>query len=545
MKKTLKIGLIVLILLFGISKFLEWILESRFENLINAEPDRSYNITYEDFNLNTFFNGITLDKVNITPLNKTKGTIINGTVDYAELTGFEWTKYLFDKSLKIDGLSFISPEFYINIVEDTLSKKKKKNGSSFQNLFNDILSRADLNQFEINDGAIVIKEEDSIIIGRVHRINILATDIETNSKQNTHIIPFKLGNVEVDIDSMFYQINPYTTAKLGTLKYSIANERIDLKNLSLQYDKDWIAISKQRGIQDDVMEFSLKSISITDINFNSNFWSDLDIEAHKMEIDSLTLSMKRNKNLKRPKDVEKQLFSGLINKIPNRIDLDSINIVNSTIIYGELSVNKEHTGVIEINDINGSITNLTTFAERKKEFGEFNASFTARLNDAANMTIDFQIPYDEDTFQLHTTLVDLDMKALSPSLKPLLGVEITDGNLRRLDYRMNASHYQSNNTLIMDYDNLQLLVYEEYDDGTLHKKGFMSSIANAAIRQQNLPEDKKYFTASYTTKRNIYRSPFQHIVAGALDGVQYIVPTRGVQSLFHKKGRIRKKRNKN
>ena len=85
MKKGLKIGLIILVLFFGTSKLLEWVLESRFESLINSDPERSYNLAYEEFDLHNFFKGITLDKVSITPVNKSTGTIVTGTVDYAEL----------------------------------------------------------------------------------------------------------------------------------------------------------------------------------------------------------------------------------------------------------------------------------------------------------------------------------------------------------------------------------------------------------------------------------------------------------------------------
>jgi len=542
MKKAIKIGLIVLILLFGISKVLEWVLESRFENFINSKPDRNYNITYEDFDLHTFFTGITLNNVNITRLNKTIGTVVNGNVDFAELTGFKWMSYLFSKDLRVDGIEFNSPEFRVSIVEDTLFKVHNKNTRSLQSLFSDILSRANLNKFLIQDGYVVITQGDSLVKGEVNRLNIRASEIETDSLQLSHLIPFKLGSLEVQIESMFYQLNSNTKAKLGNFNYSIADGSLDLKNLSLEHDKNWVEISKERGIQDDVVEFELKSLSLSGVDFSSQFWNNLDVEAKKMEIDSLCLSMKRNKNLKRPKDVKKDMFKGMIDKLIYNVDLDSINITNTTFNYGELGAGKQHTGVITLNAINGSLTQFSTFPERKKKLGEFKANLTARLNNAAEMTINLEVPYDKDRFKIHTTLKDLDMRKLNSSLEPLMGVNINEGRLKNLDFYMNASFYQSQNTLVMDYEDLQLSVYEDYNDGTHHKKGFVTSLANAAIRKENLPGDKKYYTASYTTKRNIYRSPVQHIVAGVLDGVKYIVPVRGLQAIFHMKGKLKKKK---
>ena len=55
MKKTLKRIIIVLAVLFVILKGMEWWLEHNFSSRINSNPDRAYNIDYEDFDLHTGF----------------------------------------------------------------------------------------------------------------------------------------------------------------------------------------------------------------------------------------------------------------------------------------------------------------------------------------------------------------------------------------------------------------------------------------------------------------------------------------------------------
>lgn len=542
MKKVLKLSFIVLVTLFGLSKLTEWYLEYKFNSIINSEPSRAYNVTYESFDLHTFFKGITLDEVKLTPINKKIGTILNGSVNYAELNGFVWYKFLFSKSLSIDELLFVDPVFSINMKTDSIQKTKRH---TLQNLFDDILSRADLNEFQIKNGSIVVKEHDSVFKGQIHSIDLQATEMETDSLILTDIIPFKMGGLEINIDSAFYQLNTYTKANFGRLEYSMAEKELLLKGLALEYDKNWVEISEDRGIQDDVIEFELLKLSISGMNLTSNFWTNLDIDADKMEIDGLTLSLNRNKNLPRPPEVKKPMFKGMVDIIPYNIDLDSINISNTSVVYGELSANKHTAGYITLNDINGNITKFSTFPERKETFGAFDAKFTARINNAADMNIDFSIPYNKDAFKLHTTVGPMDMTAFSESLIPLLGVEINEGRMKHFDYYMDASYYQSQNKLVMDYENLHLTVINEENDGSQHKNGFISSIANAAIRHNNLPNDRGYQTASYTTPRNIYRSPFQHIVAGILDGAKLIIPIKGLQSILKtkkkKKGRNKKR----
>lgn len=544
MKKLIKVLVIVIVFVISLFKLTEWYLESEFEAILNAKTDRSYDISYKEFDLHTFFTGITLSEVSITPLNKTSGTIINGKVDDAELDGFKWLKLLFKKQVEVQALEFNQPKFFINTLNEN---KEEKKASNFQNLFGDILSRIDLMQFRLQDGAVQFYQNDSILKGQIHRININATEIKTDSVQFSQIIPFYLGNLEVRMDSAFYNINAYTKAKMGRFEYSIAEENLRIQNLALQLEKDWVSVSKIRGIQDDVIEFDLKEVSLSNMNYSSNFWTNLDIEAEKMEIDSLRLKINRNKNLTRPPDEAKPLFNEMVENIPFNIDLDSINIANSSILYGELGIGRQETGIITLNAVNGSIIQLTTFEDRKQKLNEFKGSFLAKLNNAGKVQVDLAVPYDRNFFDLHTRIGPMPFNNLNKSLIPLLGVQFNEGKLKRLNFKMKANYYESTNYLEMDYEDLRLSIYEKESAGSEHKKELLTSIANVAIRRDNLPDKSGYITANYKTKRNIYRSPFQYIVAGVLDGTKQIVPVKIVQTFMNNdenKRKIKERRKK-
>lgn len=105
--------IIVLGVLFLVIKSIELWLEHNFEAAINSNPDRAYNITYSDFDLDTFFKGITLDKVSIEPLNITEGSIIIGHVDYATINGLEWIDLLYHKRLDLKEITFKDPKFEV------------------------------------------------------------------------------------------------------------------------------------------------------------------------------------------------------------------------------------------------------------------------------------------------------------------------------------------------------------------------------------------------------------------------------------------------
>ena len=379
MKKTAIWVLVVLGILFILMKGLEWRIESKFEARLNSNPDRAYNITYSDFDLGTFFKGVTLDEVRIEPLNPGNGTIITGQVDYATINGIVWRDLLFGKKLNLDEIAFEQPIFEVILSADTT---KSTSGKGLQIMFGDIISRADLKNFRIQNGSIILRDPDSKDIkGQVKRLNILATEIETDSLKFKHLIPFQVGNLNVDIDSATFKPNDYTDISLGSLHYNLMDKEILLNDISLGYSIDWVEVSKRVGVQNDIIELNVKEIGIHKLEHSSNFYTQLDIEAQKVSIDELNIKLQRNKNISRPPDAVKPMFQGIINSIPMEILIDSIQISNSSVTYGELGANKSESGSLKFQEINGTITEVTNMPKEQINKGQLDATISASLID--------------------------------------------------------------------------------------------------------------------------------------------------------------------
>ncbi|NND80657.1 MAG: DUF748 domain-containing protein [Maribacter sp.] len=539
--KKISIGvLIVLGILFLVIKGFEWKIESNFQDSINSNPDRAYNITYIDLDLDTFFKGVTLDEVRIEPLHPGKGTVITGHVDYATIQGIVWRDFLFDKKLNIREIAFEQPLFEVTLGADTT---KTKGGKGMQDLFGDILLRADLNTFRIQNGSIVLKDSVSQTVkGEIKRIDILATEIETDSLKFKHLIPFEVGNLNIDIDSITFKPDDYTAINLGRFHYNLRDKEFLLNDLSLGYSLDWVEVSKRLGVQNDIVELDVKEIGIHGLEPSSDFYTQLDIEAEKITVDDLNIKLQRNKNLPRPADVAKPMFQGIINAIPMAILIDTIQISNAAITYGELGVEKHETGSIKIHDMNGKITGVTNMPEEQLHIGELEAKINASIAAKTQINIDLKVPYDIETFSIAVAVGAMSMTSLNPTLKPLAGVEMVTGQMNRMQFAMNAGPYRSQNKLVFDYSDLHLKLINEADKGK--KKVLLSAIANGAIRPNNLPGQKKYLTANYSSVRNPYRSPINYIVQGLVQGFTRIVPGTFVQKLINKDSKKRKKKRK-
>ncbi len=103
MKRKVKIILIsILLIVAGFFFIAEWWVEAIFLDIINKNPDRAYDISYEDLDLHAFFKGLTLKAAEITPLHFSDTTTeIQGKVKLIEVNGIVWWELLFAKNANI------------------------------------------------------------------------------------------------------------------------------------------------------------------------------------------------------------------------------------------------------------------------------------------------------------------------------------------------------------------------------------------------------------------------------------------------------------
>ncbi len=543
--RKLFIGIAILIALavaffFG---FAYWV-EANFEATINKSENRAYDIRYADFDLHSFFKGVTLTDVSIVPLQRDSGAVVEGSVSKAELAGLAWTDFLFNRRLHLESIVFEEPRFEVNMYQKRVKKKKHKTG--LQGLFADIISRANLEDFIIDEGTVIIKDGPTgKLKGRTKRISIWAEEIETDSLKLKYIVPFELGNLRVELDSIMYNINEYTQANMGHLSYDLKKGELLLQDLHLGFDRSWVAVSHKMGIQNDIIDFDLKEIAITEMDFYSSILSDLDIEAGRMSIEGLDLRVQRNKNYERPPDEVKPMFKGMIDLVPFTLIIDTIDVINSKVSYSEVPKGKKKPGTIRVEKINGKIVDLNTAQDDREDVETMKSSFTAELNGAAPMKIRLDVPYDNEAFSLDVNMSFENMKRLNSSLLPLVGVEIHTGHIHKLAFSMQATKFTAGNTFIMDYDSLSLTALKEVEGKGTHKRGLVTSLANAAIRTKNVPGNKHYRQAEYLSERNVYRAPFQFIVQSMMEGVLEIVPSKSARALLNsKKKKEEKHKNK-
>lgn len=530
MKKAVRIVLIALALLIILVKGIEWRIESNFESRINRNPERAYDIRYQSLNLHTFFKGVTLNDVSIVPIKIDSGTVVKGTVNYARLNGLKWYDLVFGKRLNINGLIFDQPVFEVTMGTDTV---KHASGKGLQELFEDVLSRARLSEFQIQGGSVLLLEPNRQgKRGSLSNLQLSANEIETDSVMWNHLVPFKLGNFEISIDSVSYDLDEFTHLETGRLSYKKSSNELLMSNIDISLTKDWKTVSKQLGRQIDILEMNLQEMRFEGLKASSSIYSELDIVTNKLLIRGLILKDHRDKNMPRPPDLEKPMFKGMVDAIPVGVLVDTIQIENSAISYIELGEGKTEPGVLTFNNIQGTITNVTTLPEQQKKYDFFRANIDAQLGGVAPVELDLWVPYTYEGFTAKAAIGKMDLSELNQITEAMASIHVQSGTSHRIDFEIKAKKSVSQNKLIFDYEDLKVNVIKERKDHSYKDKTLMSALANSAVRNHNLPDKGKYFVAEYTSDRNIYRGPFNFMWTSFSEGFMYIVPGRGIQSIL-------------
>lgn len=548
MKKLVIIIGSILLFLFASVIFIEKWVQTKFENSLNTNPNRKYDLVYENLSISILNGKIELNKVNITPLSVDSiPTIIEGSVERANLEGIGIIHFLRSKEITIQNLSFINPEF--TLTRTDFQKDQVESTRPFQTLFRDIISRGEIKNFSLTGGkAILYQQNDSLYqqndslqrIGSFDDLEIIASGIETDSVQLDKAIPFKLEELKIGVKNLEYLLSGNQIFGFESYSFDFSKGLMDLEHVRLDLEEEWVEHAKNQPDQKEIMEFDIGSVAVRGLSEASQFGDSLIIIAESITLDSLDFNIGKDKNRPFPPKELKQDFSYLLEALTFPMKVDSLKITNSELTYSEIGSGHTLPGTISLSEINGFILNVSTIEAVERENSLY-VEVSAIFDGSGQLNLEVHENYFEREWEADITLTDMDMTKLNQTVNNLAGISIASGKLNKLHLNMEANAKFSDNHFLMEYEDFKI----EMLNAEHHKKGFLSSLANLAVHKQNKPGDKKYQELTYSTQRDQYKGPINLIWLSAKDGLLATVPSKTALSLIqHSKNDNRGKKHK-
>jgi hypothetical protein len=526
-----KIGLAILIfggLLAGLALGLEVYSERKITQLLNNNPDRKYDILFEDISISLFKQVASLKKIRLVPLDESVATKVSGSLTSIELNGVSFWDLIFSRKLTINRLVLNDPGF--RLIHKEVNSRPEDNSQALQGFFQDVISRGVISNFELRNGtAEFLVQGDSLMpLGNFTDLNISAEGIISDSVIVQNLVPFQLKSIGISLKNLKLNTLDKQVFKFGELNFDSESKTILIQDISLKYN-DWEEFTSEMEYQEDVIEFSLKELTLSYIDAKNNIYGDWQIIAGLAKLDGIVLEDYRDKNKPRPEEPEKPLFEGMVEQIPFPIELDTIRISNAEIVYRELLPGNSMPGSLKFDQVSVEVLNFTS--SDSLQVGEMTFHANALFNGVAKMKLDFQVPYGKESFTLQASVQGFELSGLNEILERMANVRVESGKVREMLLEMEVSRYRSSNTLTFQYEDLKLeLLGEDHS-----KKKLKSAVANLLSSRSNLSTDSNYKKATYVTDRNIYRGPFNLMWESTKEGLLQIVPGDVAQLLNKKK----------
>lgn len=520
--KVVKIsGIILLVLLalawVGTYLGVAWV-NKNLESIINAKPDRKYDFKFNSLDFDLFKRVILISDVQISAIGEQAGVYVEGHVSQVLLNKLDLKKLYLNREVDIKELMFSNPEFVIHMPLENPTNENA--GGALKGLFGDILSRGGIDNFELGQANAEMLM-DGKHIGSLSNLNIVATDLHTDSLKWNYPIPFDYGRITISIDSMDYLIANGKHLKMGKIEFDTRINELKLGDISLKYVDGIRKASTDMKFQVDLIEFELSSLIFSGLEANSNLYSNPDIRARKLQIEGLELEDFRNKNLPRPKEEIKPLFLGMLKKITFPLKLDTLKIINSAIVYGESVPGQNEYWKISFDQLNGEFVNVTTIPEYQAIHKFFGGKINGKVKGNGVLNLTLEVPYDKEEFDMEIDLANFPLLRINDLLTPVMNGKIITGDLVRMNLKLHADTNRSTNVFRFDYTDLKLELFKKEER---RKNKILSVLANTVVHTSNMPSDRRYRTAEYVLARNPYRGPFFMLWQSTKEGMGTIVP---------------------
>ncbi len=304
-----------------------------------------------------------------------------------------------------------------------------------------------------------------------------------------------------------------TLMEMGAMRVDVDQ----LKTAAIAIDSLTVAFGTGES---DRNRISLHTLTLNGINVDSLMAKKLIVDS--ITVDSTAIVSRKNRKIYEAPRVKPLLWQS-VQRIPIAVEIKKIIYNDLDITYNELAAEATTDGVVSITNGHGTVTNLTNTAQGHDRF--FEIDLTALLMHTGELTAHCRFPIDslDNHWEMSGQIGKSALSAFNRAVEPLMNVKITDGEMQRLDYKIEGTNTQSHVWLTMRYSDLEVELLKKE---THQKRGFLTFALNdILIRNSNPGRDGKgnLRTGEGTQQRDPQKSTYNFIWKSLIPGIKQTV----------------------
>jgi len=303
-------------------------------------------------------------------------------------------------------------------------------------------------------------------------INVLPDYIKVKLKENSFLTT----------DSLY----EYSAA---SIKYSFIDNSFIIDSISLMPTLDEKDYFKHFGYQTD--RFKLKCRQITGVGFDLNeYIQNEHYLIDKVDFYDINTSIYRDKTYAFKHGVEKPMPAELIMKIRPFFSVDSLEIHNSRILYGEYVNKSSEPGEVFFDDFNLRASNITNIQSNIESNNSLDINISTKLMGKPKLTANINILLNEpNKFSFKGSTEEMDFSIFNSMTQNLFGISVIRGKGAFDLNRIMADDSIARGAITFKYKKLRIALYDR-EKAALNKgiaSPFFKFLVNDLLIKSNNP----------------------------------------------------------
>lgn len=451
----------ILLFIFGGVIFLNYYIRGQIEQAIEQSFSTS-EVAYEEISVDIFSGSSSITKPKL-QLEK-----IKLEADSFKLKDLSYWDYIFSNKISVGQISILQPHILI----DQNDSIPEESGNQNRNFSKDLI----IDNIHITGGSLKISEGKPASNKMFLSLNTFDLyNVLINNETLKGSLPMKYDRLEVSSDSLFYEMDE---------EHKISARNIMMKegNLSVSNFKIIPKFGKREFDQRLSMERDRYELTIEDINLANLEWGfkndTLQIKSPQTDINEADFSIYRNKML--PDDPRiRPLYSQVLRNLGVKIQLDSIRLKNSRIVYEEQTNLDRPPATLRFDRINSTMRNVTNMGMGSPDFPKTSIDIEADFMNESPLTLNWEFYVNDlkDDFRVYGELETIAASAVNPFLRPARNIEL-EGTIQSMHYNFYGDQENATGDMRMQFKDFKVEILEKNDSG---KKKFLSGIVNFFI----------------------------------------------------------------
>lgn len=206
-------------------------------------------------------------------------------------------------------------------------------------------------------------------------------------------------------------------------------------------------------------------------------------------------------------------------KLNMPIYIKTIKIKNGLVSYRERGEKSALVGNVFFSGINATISNITNVPAMIKLHPALTLNATSKFLDKGSLSTHWSLSLNSNKgiFHIDGKLDKMSALSLNPVTEPLALASIKQGSIDKVKFKMDGDNYKASANVLFLYHDLKLdVLKKEEDKKELKKKGLVSFLANALVKNKNAnTENSENVTYERVMTRSFFNLVWKTIFTGA------------------------------